>query len=409
MTGADRMRRSRELQRRGAYHVDFVLAQDARMRLIEAEWLRRTDRDDKAAITAAVVACLTQTLDAQRGETEVLIDEATAGRVKAPAAREEGPGLSIARNGKETTPRPSQRPEKAAALAAYRDMLRGAELPGDLMAQATAADLDAARTSILDFVATASTAGGFGRWAENQRQETLRHWQLLQSFPDKLAGEYGIPFLERAIRDREEREATAAKAARLADGVELGEIELSGNTICQLVDRNFLSAENNRKDRKALTAAALRAVETALDLPWDRLPPPFAVETGRSSPRAAAVVRNTTLMALREALHGAPAEYAAEIEATIDKAERAHAAKIEQLARSASISPKLPAELVRRLVDRQFLAFEDCETPGAVRAAFCRAIALGLNPPPPPPPPRMTPVEISLATIAMNAFQRRVK
>jgi hypothetical protein len=342
----------------------------------------------------------------QRGENEVSIESAATGHAEASPAHEERARPIIALDGTAAIPR---HPDKAAALAAYRGLLRGAELPDDLMAQATAADLDAARTSILDFVATASTAGGFGRWAENQRRETLRHWQLLQNFPDKLAGEYGIPFLEREIRDREEREATAAEAARRAKGVDLGEIELSGDTIARLVDRNFLSAGTDRKDRKALTAAALRAVEAALDLPWNRLPLPSAVDTGRSSPRAAAAVRNTTLTALRQALHGESAEYAAEIEATIDKAERAHAAKVAQLARRTSISPLLPAELVRRFVDRGFLAFADSETPRVVRAAFCRAIALGLNPPPPPPPARMTPGEIALAAIAMNAFQRRVK
>jgi hypothetical protein len=311
-----------------------------------------------------------------------------------------------ARDGTAAIPR---RPDKAAALAAYRELLRGAELPTELVEAATAGDLDAARASILDFIAAASSEGGLGRWAETERHNLLSRWRLAQNSPGVLAHEYGVPFLQSAIRNRQRSDAEAAKAARLADGVALGEIELSGDTICRLVDRNFLSAGTDRKDRKALTAAALRAVEAALDLPWDRLPLPSAVDTGRSSPRAAAAVRNTTLTALRQALHGEPAEYAAEIEATIDKAERARAAKAEQLARSTSISPILPAELVRRFVDRGFLVFADCETPRVVRAAFCRAIALGLNPPPPPPPVSMSPGEIALATIAMNAFQRRVR
>jgi hypothetical protein len=342
----------------------------------------------------------------QRGENEVSIKSAATGHAEASSAHEERARPIIARDRKAAIPR---HPDKAAALAAYRELLRGAELPDDLVEAATAGDLDAARASILDFIAAASSEGGLGRWAETERHNILSRWGLMQNFPDELVREYGVPFLEGAIRDRKKREATAAEAARRAKGVALGEIELSGDTICRLVDRNFLSAGTDRKDRKSLTAAALRAVEAALDLPWDRLPPPSAVDTGRSSPRAAAAVRNTTLTALRQALHGESAEYAAEIEATIDKAERARAAKAEQLARSASISPQLPAELVRRFVDRGFLAFADSETPRVVRAAFYRAIALGLNPPPLPPPARMTPGEISLATIAMNAFQRRVK
>jgi hypothetical protein len=342
----------------------------------------------------------------QRGENEVSIKSAATGHAEASSAHEERARPIIARDRKAAIPR---HPDKAAALAAYRELLRGAELPDDLVEAATAGDLDAARASILDFIAAASSEGGLGRWAETERHNILSRWGLMQNFPDELVREYGVPFLEGAIRDRKKREATAAEAARRAKGVALGEIELSGDTICRLVDRNFLSAGTDRKDRKSLTAAALRAVEAALDLPWDRLPPPSAVDTGRSSPRAAAAVRNTTLTALRQALHGESAEYAAEIEATIDKAERARAAKAEQLARSASISPQLPAELVRRFVDRGFLAFADSETPRVVRAAFYRAIALGLNPPPLPPPARMTPGEISLATIASDAFQRRVK
>ena len=194
MTGAERMRRSRELQRRGAYHVDFVLAEDARMRLIEAGWLRRTDRDDKAAITAAVVACLTRTLCAQRGETEVPINKATAGRVKAPPAGEEGPGLSVARNGEETTPRPSQRPDKAAALAAYRDLLRGAELPDDswpkrrlpILTRRERASWTSSQPSRRREV---SAVGG------ESADRTLRRWQLSGISP-QIGRRIWVPFLQ---------------------------------------------------------------------------------------------------------------------------------------------------------------------------------------------------------------------
>jgi hypothetical protein len=305
-----------------------------------------------------------------------------------------------ARDGTAAIPR---RPDKATALAAYRELLRGAELPADLMAQATAGDLDAARTSILDFVATASTAGGFGRWAENQRRETLRHWQLLQNFPDKLAGEYGIPFVEREIRDRKKREATSAEAARRAKGVPLGEIELSGDTICRLVDRNFLPAGTDRTDRAALTAAALWGVEAALD----RLPPPASIDIGSSSPRAASLRRSERLAALRQVLLRDD-DLPPELAAALGNVARSEAGKAAQLKRGVTISPTLPAKMIDRLVDRQFLANEDREEPRAQRAAFSRALAIGLDPPR-PAAVRMTPGEIALAAIAMNAFQRRVK
>ena len=88
MNPAARMRRSRQLQRAGAYHVNFVLAADARMRLVEAGWLGRAGRDDKAAITAAVIECLAQTLGLQNGENEMPIKKAVPGHAQASPARE---------------------------------------------------------------------------------------------------------------------------------------------------------------------------------------------------------------------------------------------------------------------------------------------------------------------------------
>ena len=87
MTGAERMRRSRQVQQVGAYHVNFIIGQDARMRLIEAGWLRRADRDDKQAITAAVVECLTKALKVS-GESETSIKNAAAGHAEAPLLAE---------------------------------------------------------------------------------------------------------------------------------------------------------------------------------------------------------------------------------------------------------------------------------------------------------------------------------
>ena len=179
------------------------------------------------------------------------INKAPAARVKAPPAGEEGPGLSVARNGKETTPRPSQRPHLASALAAYRDLLRGAELPDDLVAQATAADLDAARTSILDFVATASTEGGLGRWAENERHRILSRWQIIRISPQILADEYGVPFLQLAIRNRQRSDAEANLAARRAKGLTLS-LDLFPSTIRGLAERKFLPADTDWEDRSEL-------------------------------------------------------------------------------------------------------------------------------------------------------------
>jgi hypothetical protein len=336
----------------------------------------------------------------QRGENEVSIKSAATGHAEASSAHEERARPIIARDGTAAIPR---HPDKAAALAAYRELLRGAELPDDLVEAATAGDLDAARASILDFIAAASSEGGLGRWAETERHNILARWGLMQNFPDELVREYGVPFLEGAIRDRKKREATAAEAARRAKGVPLGEIELSGDTICRLVDRNFLPAGTDRTDRAALTAAALWGVEAALD----RLPPPASIDIGSSSPRAASLRRSERLAALRQVLLRDD-DLPPELAAALGNVARSEAGKAAQLKRGVTISPTLPAKMIDRLVDRQFLANEDREEPRAQRAAFSRALAIGLDPPR-PAAVRMTPVEISLAIIASDAFRRRAK
>ena len=374
MTAAARMRRSRQLQRAGAYHVNFVLAADARMRLVEAGWLRRVDRDDKGAITAAVIECLAQTLGLQNGEDEMPIEKAVPGHAQASPVRETGFGLPKARKSKEAIPRALQRPDKATALAAYRDLLRGAELPTELVAAATAADLEAARASVEEFVESLKREGGLGRWAERERDRLLSRWQFGQSSPQVLAKEYGCPFLTRAIAERQRIEVAAAQAARRSAGLTIG-LSLSDSTISELRARNFLAADANCAEGAALSAAVLRAIEFALDLPADtrlvddreHFAGPLARRSrGSTRPMPAAVQRPGAI----------------------------------------TITLHLPADIVWRLVDR-IAPMADPEDEVAMRGAVYRAIWLALNPPPPPPPPPMTPAEIYQAATAMDAFQRR--
>ncbi len=120
MSGRERMRRCRGLQHAGAYHVNFVLAQDTRLRLVGL--LRCASRDD---ITTAVVDCLARALGMKGGKRDVG-NESRCGH---------HPGVGA---GKRETPRPASPPDKAAALLAHLDLLRGAELPGDLVAQEVA-------------------------------------------------------------------------------------------------------------------------------------------------------------------------------------------------------------------------------------------------------------------------------
>ena len=389
MNPAARMRRSRQLQRAGAYHVNFVLAADARMRLVEAGWLGRADRDDKAAITAAVIECLAQTLGLQNGENEMPIKKAVPGHAQASPARETGFGLPTARNSKEAIPRAPQGLDKATALAAYRELLRGAELPAELVAVATAADLEVARARVVDFIAAASTEGGLGRWAERDRYRIISRWQSGQSSPQVLANEYGRPFLARTIAERQGTEAAAAQAVRRSAGLTIA-LSLVDSTIGELRARNFLAADANCAAGTALSAAVLRAIEFALDLPADRRlvddRPHFAGPLARRS---------------------------------LAKAKQAAAAA--QRPGETTISLHLPADVVWKLVDRfapmaeamvrgavyQVASMADPEDEAMVRGAVYRAIALALNPPPPPPPPPMTPAEIYRAATAMDAFQRR--
>jgi hypothetical protein len=70
MTGAERRRQPRVAAAR--YLRRRFCARPRRAdRLIEAGWLRRIDRDDKAAMTATAAACPARTLGAREEETEV--------------------------------------------------------------------------------------------------------------------------------------------------------------------------------------------------------------------------------------------------------------------------------------------------------------------------------------------------
>ena len=107
------------------------------------------------------------------------IDTAAASRAKATLAREVGQPVSGGtRNGKAATQRPPPRSEKAVALAAYCDLLRGASLPDDLVAVATAADLKEARRALAEDVDGMITGRGWNRWAIAGRSEMLTRWEL---------------------------------------------------------------------------------------------------------------------------------------------------------------------------------------------------------------------------------------
>ena len=367
------MRRSRQLQRAGAYHVNFVLAADARMRLVEAGWLRRVDRDHKGAITAAVIECLAQALGLQTEKNEMSVKKAVSGHAEASPARETDFGVHRAPVSKEAIPRALKRPSKAAALAAYRELLRGAELPTELVTAATAADLEAARASVEEFIGSLKREGGLGRWAERERDRLLSRWQFGQSSPQLLAKEYGCPFLTRAIAERERVEAVAAQAARRSAGLTIG-LSLSDSTISELRAQDLLGDEANCEEGATLSAAVLRAIEFALALPADAR---LVHRQHLAGPLARRSVGNAGPL---------PAD--------------------AQWPCATRISLHLSADIVKRLVDR--VAPEaDPEDEAAMRGAVYRAIWLALNPPPPPPPPPMTSAEIYRAATVMEAFQRR--
>ena len=155
---------------------------------------------------------------------------------------------------------------KTAALASYRALLRGAELPDALVAEALAADLVAARES-LDQIATMGGGNGV---------EMRHQWDLAQASPKRLAAEFGAPFLSLAINSRLRDEAEAQEEARRQKGAEVF-VLLPADTVGRLVDRRFIDAAD-RENPEKLASAVREALDFALDPPPLRPAPMAAPE-----------------------------------------------------------------------------------------------------------------------------------
>jgi hypothetical protein len=159
---------------------------------------------------------------------------------------------------------------KTAALASYRALLRGAELPDALVAEALAADLVAARES-LDQIATMEPASGYA--VRLDLVQVRRQWDLAQASPKRLAAEFGAPFLSLAINSRLRDEAEAQEEARRQKGAEVF-VLLPADTVGRLVDRRFIAAAD-RENPEKLACAVREALDFALDPP-PLLPDPMA-------------------------------------------------------------------------------------------------------------------------------------
>ena len=87
--------------------------------------------------------------------------------------------------------------EKAVALAAFRRLLDGATMPADLVAEATAADLMAARRDLADFLECLVSGQGWNRHTQSGRGELFQQWKV--ATPERRSGKWGAP--KQSIRE----------------------------------------------------------------------------------------------------------------------------------------------------------------------------------------------------------------
>jgi hypothetical protein len=151
--------------------------------------------------------------------------------------------------------------EKAVALAAFRRLLDGATLPADLVAEAIAADLMAARRDLADFLECLVSGQGWSRHTEWDRGELLQKWKV--ATPEQRSSEWGAPKLRTAILARTRAAAAAAREERLSRGIDL-DVVLSAETIEKLVKKGFVSAAADR-DPVTLSAAVFRILEARFE------------------------------------------------------------------------------------------------------------------------------------------------
>lgn len=151
--------------------------------------------------------------------------------------------------------------EKALALRSFQRLLDGAELPADLVAEATAADLMAARRDLADFLESLVSGEGWNRHTLWGRGDLLQQWKV--ATPAQRSSEWGSPKLRCAILARTRAAAAAAREERLSRGIDL-EYVLSAETIEKLVKKGFVSAAADR-DAVALAAAVYRILEDRME------------------------------------------------------------------------------------------------------------------------------------------------
>lgn len=169
-----------------------------------------------------------------------------------------------------------ERYRKTTALEAYRQVLRGIELPPALGEISTGEDLEAARQDLLEFV-----AGNQPEYGPEFRAQIRDGWHKAQSSRQALLEVYGVPFLSAAINRRLARAAAAEEEARLARGVTIS-LHLPGSIIDRLVARGLVEG-GEREDAETLACAARTAISGWLDRPLEPAPALSAEELRRAA------------------------------------------------------------------------------------------------------------------------------
>jgi hypothetical protein len=223
-SGTERMRRTRERRRNGAVCVEaFEVDSDEIDSLVAAGLLPENARTDREAVTAAVIRVLDVGLAA-------LASRCTEEQSFAEAASEEAK-------------------TKAPALAKYRALLNGGELPADLVDEARTADFEGAWQSITDFLARAPTDGREGKifaawqrdWSEPQKlveltgSATLRWWIAQRKAGEekarRLPREVAVTLLSPSAPTRPSAEAVEAEQGRKEAALKAYRALLSGGVL----------------------------------------------------------------------------------------------------------------------------------------------------------------------------------